>query len=41
MRRADGTRISLNHLTYRWTVEVKSEESIKEEGENKRMRSEI
>jgi len=32
----DGTSISLNHLAYRWTVEVKREESIKEEGKNKR-----
>ena len=34
MRRADGTSISLNHLAYRWTVEMKRGESIKEEGGN-------
>ena len=31
MKRTDGTSINLNHLAYRWTVEVKGEESIKEE----------
>ena len=36
MRRADGISISPNHLAYRWTVEVKKGESIKEEGGNKR-----
>ena len=31
MRRADETSFSSNHLTYRWTVEVKREGSIKED----------
>ena len=31
---ADGTSINTNHLAYRWKVEMKSEESIKEEGGN-------
>ena len=30
----DRTSISTNHLPYRWKVEMKSEESIKEEGGN-------
>ena len=30
----DRTSISTNHLAYRWKVEMKSEESIKEEGGN-------
>ena len=48
MRRVDGTNISPNHLVYRWTVEVKRGESIKEErgnnkgdGERERGREEI
>ena len=36
MRSADGTSINPNDLAYRWKVEIKREESIKEEGENKR-----
>ena len=35
MRKTDGTSISPNHA-YKWTVEVKKVESIKEEGGNKR-----
>ena len=35
MGSADGTSISTNHLAYRWKVEMKMRESIKEEGENK------
>ena len=35
MRSADGTSISTNHLAYRWKVEMKMRESIKEEGGNK------
>ena len=31
---ADGTSISTNHLIYRWKVEMKRKESIKEEGGN-------
>ena len=41
MRRADGTSISLNHLAYRWTVEVKGEGSIKEDEKERRRGSEI
>ena len=40
MRRADGTNISPNHLAYRWTVEVKRKEGIKEDGKNKKRGSE-
>ena len=36
MRNADGTSISPNDLAYRWKVEMKRGESIKEEGENKK-----
>ena len=36
MRNADGTCINPNHLAYRWKVEMKRGESIKEEGENKK-----
>ena len=36
MRRANGTNISPNHLVYRWTVEVKKGENIKEGGGNKK-----
>ena len=36
MRNADGTSISTNDLAYRWKVEMKRGESIKEEGENKK-----
>ena len=32
---ADGTSINPNHLAYRWKVEMKKRESIKEEGGNK------
>ena len=35
MGSADGTSISPNHLAYRWKVEMKRRESIKEEGGNK------
>ena len=35
MGSADGTSISTNHLAYRWKVEIKMRESIKEEGGNK------
>jgi len=35
MGSAGGTSISPNHLTYRWKVETKRKESIKEKGENK------
>ena len=38
MRSADGTSISPNDLAYRWKVEMKRGEGIKEEGENKRLR---
>ena len=31
MRRIDGTSISPNHLAYKWTVEVKRGEGIKED----------
>ena len=31
MRRIDGTSINPNHLAYKWTIEVKGEEGIKEE----------
>ena len=31
---ADGTSINTNHLAYRWKVEMKRNESIKEEGGN-------
>ena len=31
---ADRISINTNHLAYRWKVEMKSEESIKEEGGN-------
>ena len=31
MKMTDGTSISPNHLAYRWTVEVKRGESIKED----------
>ena len=34
MGSADGTSISTNHLVYRWKVEMKMRESIKEEGGN-------
>ena len=34
MRSTDGTSISTNHLAYRWKVEMKMRESIKEEGGN-------
>ena len=34
MRGTDRTSISTNHLANRWNVEMKSEESIKEEGGN-------
>ena len=34
MGSADGTSISTNHLTYKWKVEMKMRESIKEEGGN-------
>ena len=32
MRRADGISISPNHLAYRWMVEMKRGESVKEGG---------
>ena len=35
MGSADGTSINPNHLAYRWKVEMKRSESIKEEGGNK------
>ena len=35
MRGTDGTSISPSHLAYRWKVEMKRREGIKEEGENK------
>ena len=35
MGSADGTSISPNHLAYRWKVEMKRREGIKEEGGNK------
>ena len=35
MGSVDGTSISTNHLVYRWNVEMKMRESIKEEGGNK------
>ena len=41
MRRADGTSISPNYLVYRWTVEVKRGESIKEGEGNKKEKGEI
>ena len=41
MRRADGISISPNHLVYRWTMEVKRRESIKEERGNKKGDGEI
>ena len=31
MESVDGTGISTNHLAYRWKVEIKMRESIKEE----------
>ena len=34
MRGTDRTSININHLANRWNVEMKSEESIKEEGGN-------
>ena len=34
MGSADGTSISTNHPIYRWKVEMKMRESIKEEGGN-------
>jgi len=34
MRGADGTSISPSHQVYRWKVEMKGREGIKEEGEN-------
>ena len=33
---ADGTSINTNHLDYMWRVEMKREDSIKEEGGNER-----
>ena len=41
MKRTDGTSINLNHLAYRWTVEVKGEESIKGEEKEQDGGSEI
>ena len=41
MRRIDGTSINPNHLAYRWTVEVKGEEGIKEEKKEQKEGSEI
>ena len=35
MESADGTSINTSHLAYRWKVEMKRRESIKEEGGNK------
>ena len=35
MGSADGTSISPNHLAYRWKMEMKRMESIKERQENK------
>ena len=32
MGSVDGTGISTNHLAYRWKVEMKMRETIKEEG---------
>ena len=34
MGSVDGTNISSNHLAYRWKVEMKKRENIKEEGGN-------
>ena len=41
MRSADGTSISTNHLAYKWKVEMKMRESIKEERGNKIEEEEI
>ena len=41
MGSTDGTSISTNHLAYRWKVEIKREESIKEERGNKIEEEEI
>ena len=41
MRSADETSINPNHLAYRWKVEIKREESIKEERGNKIEEEEI
>ena len=38
---ADGTNINTNHLNYTWRVEMKGEDSIKEEGGNERGDQEI
>ena len=35
MGSVDGTNINPDHLAYRWKVEMKKGESIKEEGGNK------
>ena len=32
----DGTSINTNHLAYTWRIEMKREDSIKEEGSNER-----
>ena len=37
----DGTSINTNHLDYMWRVEMKREDSIKEEGGNERGDQEI
>jgi len=41
MRSANETSINPNHLAYRWKVEIKREESIKEERGNKIEEEEI
>ena len=39
MEGADGTSINTNHLACMWRVEMKGEDSIKEEGDNERRES--